>query len=84
MAIRVFYTISALLAFAVAQLPLYLASVDSRRSAWCDTDTWYTLGKCSLDPVVSIIGVSVTFCAILLVLIACAELVLWLLKRSQR
>lgn len=77
------YLIIGWISFAVSQIPLFLASVDSAYSSFCNTEAWFELQVCLFEPRLAILGGSVLFFASSIVGVIGIELVFWLLRRSR-
>jgi len=84
--IKASYVFLALVSFGISQLPIYLASVDSAQSSFCDTDAWFEFGKCMLDPQAAIVGSGLVFFITYALFIALFEVVRYALslRRNKR
>lgn len=82
--IRVTYVLLAFVSLGISQLPLYLASIDSAHSSFCDTDVWFELGKCMLDTHAAIVGASLVFSFTYAFLIAVFETAAYALRHFRQ
>ena len=81
--VRIYYVFAALAAFATSLLPLYLASIDSVLTDWCDVDAWMAFQKCAYAPATVLLVVPLVFLLVLAFLIMLGEFTHWLWRRNR-
>lgn len=77
---KLLYPVALVVAFIGSQVPLYLAATDAVYTSYCDTDAWFELNKCLLDPVNAIIGSVFYFITIFVVIAVGYELAVLIKK----
>ncbi len=77
------YPLALIIAFIMSQMPLYLSSVNAVYTSYCDTDAWFTLQRCLLDPINSIIGSTFFFIITFVLIVVLYKLFVFIKNKSD-